>query len=296
MKKNKKNLLLGLIFCLSFYLLVSSFSIAKYVVSFVWDYYLETKGFYLSSNQLNKQGIQNVDNSWDGDKVYFNLKNSLNKEVITSYDIEYQVSCTVKDSATSSCHLNGTDYSSLTRTLASIQNCVNNTEDEVDVSSYEQTECELGGYDWVSQVASKDLYFEIIPNSQEFEVDEVEVEIEVTSTKPYKKTLKGTFILHKSDTLEDMITMDYQEYSEYSKLIVSNSYLEEKEVKITWDPTKLMIDDYDEELVTLVIDNNEIKGIEFEIGSKESKGFIFYKKDLETIIKVDDFIIELEND
>ena len=43
--KNKKNLLLGLIFCLSFYLLVSSFSLAKYVVSLVWDYYLERKGF-----------------------------------------------------------------------------------------------------------------------------------------------------------------------------------------------------------------------------------------------------------
>ena len=32
----------------------------------------------------------------DGDKVYFNLNNSLNKEVIT-YDIEYQVTCSIKD-------------------------------------------------------------------------------------------------------------------------------------------------------------------------------------------------------
>ena len=32
----------------------------------------------------------------DGGSVYFNIKNNLNQTIITNYDIDYKVSCTIK--------------------------------------------------------------------------------------------------------------------------------------------------------------------------------------------------------
>ena len=41
----------------------------------------------------------------------------------------------------------------------------------------------------------EELYFEIIPSNPNDELNKIEVNITVESTKPYKKTLTGDFVL-----------------------------------------------------------------------------------------------------
>jgi hypothetical protein len=102
--------------------------------------------------------------------------------------------------------------------------CSNTTNDGIDVSLFDETDCELGGYDWVDEVVINDLYFDVILTDINYELEDVVVNITVTSTSPYSKTISGDFILHKPSMEEDNITMDYKNYLDYDMLIISNSY------------------------------------------------------------------------
>ncbi len=292
MKKSKKYLLLGVIISIGF-LLLHTFSIAKFVSNFIWDYYLKTKGFYFKSEQLSYNDFNNVNYLWDGGKVYFNLKNNLNERLVTSTDIEYEVSCTIKgeEEGKASCFLEGTETSSFFGVLSSNETCFNQKGDGMDVSSYSQVQCEADGYDWALSPVSDQLFFEIIPHST-YELKEVEVVIEVSSLKPYKKTLTGTFILNKYSQEIAGITMEYKQYDTYDKLLVINSTSEEKDLKITWSPLKLIVDVDDDDIITYITNDHLIEGIHFKIEGKESKGFIFYKKDKETNYDLNDFTLE----
>ena len=72
----------------------------------------------------------------------------------------------------------------------------------MDVSSYDQTTCESGGYIWKNDITSADSYFDIVLTNENYEITSLVVDITVTSTSPYTKALNGTIALNK--VIEDI--------------------------------------------------------------------------------------------
>lgn len=250
---------------------------ARYVKDIVWEYHLKTKEFYLSSPQLNISGKENVDNSWDGGMIYFSLTNSLNDDLITTYDIDYEASCELvgdlKNDA--ECKLNHTSG-----TLTNYQSCINDKEDGLDVSNFTKSECELGGYKWLYQKSTKELYFEIIPNKPETEIDIATVDIKVKSTFPYTKTLKGNFTLYR-ERIEDNIIIDYQDYDYTSTLVLSNTSSETACLNINWDLNKRLIDEKIGLYNTYEVDKDGyLENINIDIMPYSSLEIEFIKKNL----------------
>jgi hypothetical protein len=275
------------------FLCIYGFTYAKYVANSVWDYYLKSKGFYFSSDYLDSSLVRNVNNLWDGGSVNFNIKNNLNENVITSYDINYSLTCTIIGDAAShaECHMNGTSTNTQNGVLASFQTCSNTTGDGIIVSTLNKTDCELGGYDWISQVAVKDLYFDVVLTDTNYELKDVTVNVTATSTSPYRKALSGDFVLHKTDIEENKVTMNYKNYSNYDRLIISNSYTSNKCVRITWDSNKLLINS--SEFSSFATDSNGyINEIKFNIDAKKSLSYIFYRRDFDMTYDVTEFLIE----
>ena len=293
MRKKKKYLFLTLLVVIGLPLLFYSFTFSKYISDSIWDYYLQSRGFYFTSDYLGEDIVQNIDNLWDGGSVHFNVKNNLNEKVVTSYDIEYQVTCTVKGEVADhvSCKLNGTDSDTHEGILSSFQTCANNTGDGIDVSSLSKTDCELGGYKWITEVAAKDLYFDILVDD-DYELNDFVVNITATSTHPYNKSIGGDFTLHKRNVLEEVVTMNYKNYTNYDRLVVSNSHSSEKCVKITWDSDKLVIDADETKFNSYMVDSdNYINGVKFNIAGKESQNYVFYKKDFNETYNVNEFTL-----
>lgn len=272
--KNKK--LIVIILMLAFFG-VCSFTYGKYASNSVKDYYLKSKGFYFTSDYLSLNGTQNVNNLWDGTSVYFNLKNNLNQNVITNYDINYQVTCEIEGEASNytACHLNGTNESTVTGTLSSSEYCSNSTSDEVDVSQYDKATCEVSNYDWLSQISIGELYFDIVKTDEAYSLKDITVNITATSTSPYEKVLTGKFILNKVSGIDDEITLNYINNSTYDSLIISNSYSVTKCLTINFDSTKTHINS--ENLESPVTDENGyINQFTVNIEGKKSINYTFY--------------------
>jgi len=280
MKKSTKHLLLSVIFLSLICITTYGYTFAKYVSNYAWDYYLGSKGFYFSSEELDTTKVTNVNNNWNFDSTYFTIKNSLNDFLITEYDIGYTVKCTIQndDANYSKCTLNGTDSDSFTGVISSSYICKDNIND-LDVSYYNQKDCESNGYEWTNQENYKDLYFDVVKTGEQ-EINDVSVLIEVTTTSPYKKTISGEFNLSSVEVEKSGLEISYKELSNYSRAIISNSYDEDKCVKLTWNSDNLRIDDSSENIISYQIDENRyINEIIFNIHKKDSISYIFYKTD-----------------
>lgn len=295
MKKIKKYVLLILLIVVGSFLCIYGVTFAKYVANSVWDYYLKSKGFYFSSDYLGSSTIKNADNLWDGGSVPFNIKNNLNDTVMTDYDIDYRIACTITGEAAShtECHLNGTTSNIQDGVLSSFQVCVNNTENGIDVSSFNKTDCELGGYDWENQVAIKDLYFDVVLTDTNYELKDVTVNITATSIAPYHKVLSGDFALHKNNTGEAAVDIDYKNYTNYDRLIISNSHSIAKCIRVTWDANKLLIDADNNGFSTYGVDSNGyINEIKLNINAKSSLSYIFHNRNFGVTYDVSEFNLE----
>ena len=202
MKKVTKYMLMSLIVLSGIFLIIQGFTYAKYVSSSVWNYYLKSKGFYFSSPDLTSEGTKNINNNWDFESTYFKIQNSINDSLISDYDIKYKATCTIdgEEAEYSECRLNGSESNIFEGTLSNYSYC-SNMKDDKDVSLYTKEKCEVNGYAWVNQVASQDLYFDIIETTDK-EVTNLKVLIEVETTSPYKKTLKGEYIIKVINTSE----------------------------------------------------------------------------------------------
>ncbi len=296
MKDKKKHIIIISALLVCSIAVIYSLTYAKYVSNSVWNYYLKSKGFYFTSEQLSSNSVvQNANSQWDGGSVNFSIKNNLNQDVITDYDISYTATCTVTGDAASyaECRMNGAGTNTQDGVLSSLQACNNGTGDNVDVSSFDKTTCELDGYDWVNQIATKNLYFDVVLTDTDHTIEDVVVNVKVTSTSPYSQTLSGDFTLHKAITKGDEVSISYKNYSNYDRLIVSNPSSSTKCVKITWDTNKLLINaDSSQYSLATTDSNNYINQIKFNINAKESLSYIFYNKSFNTKYSADDFTIE----
>ena len=256
--------------------------------SSVWNYYLESQGFYLTSDSLGND-VKNVNTLWDGNSVHFSIKNSSNDSLVTDYDIRYTVSCEVLSDIPVSCKVNGGQTSSFTGVLSSSSRCVNDV-DEVDVTSFNKPECEMGGYSWEKIPVTRDIYFDIVP-SNNYDVSNVDVRITVNSVSPYSKTLTGEFSLFKNAPDTGSITKTINNSVDYDDLVLSNSYSARKCVRVAFDSTTRIVEFGDNMTNTVLDANGYITQFNTSINGMSNVRFKFYNKDFSSDYNVDDFVI-----
>ncbi len=278
-----------IIFCLvGSFLFFTLRSLARYSSSSVWNYYLESQGFYLASDSLGNEK-KNVNTLWDGNAVHFTIKNSSNESLVTDYDIRYNVSCEVLSEIPVTCKVNGGQTSSFTGVLSSNSRCVNEV-DDVDVTLFNKPECEMNGYNWEKIPVTRDLYFEIVPENN-YEVSNVDVRITVNSVSPYSKTMTGLFSLFKNAPDTGSISKTINNFVDYDDLILSNSYSTRKCVRVEFDSSKRIVD-FDDNMANTVLDTSGyITGFNTSINGMSNVKFKFFNKDFSSDYNVDDFII-----
>ena len=143
-------------------ILTRGITYAKYVSNSVLNYYLNSKGFYFKSDNLDTEIKNNADTSWDGGKVTFSITNSSNKSLATEYDIKYEITCSVEETDTTKvCYLNGTNSSKVTQTLSADFACKDTTNNK-DVSSLDEVTCTKQGYTWTAIPSTSTNYFEVV--------------------------------------------------------------------------------------------------------------------------------------
>ena len=245
---------------------------AKYVYKEAHNYYLQSKGFYFTSDYLDVNTKQTVNNYWDGSSVYFNIKNNINESIVTDYDINYKVKCTTNN-ANATCNLNGSGKNEIDGVLKLNAVCENNTSDGVDTSTFTYEECSSNGYTWNNKVVSKEMYFDIVGD----DISRVNVNLEISSISPYKKTLVGKFILNKVKTTTD-IDIKYKDYSEYGILNLRNNSNTTRCVVVSFDPNNLLVNEYNTAKSYTKNSDNYIDSLTISINSSSSANYKFYKK------------------
>ena len=192
----KKGLFVTLLVVIISILTLITYSKFKY--NSMWDYYFSSKSFYLESDNLSVDNKITTNNLWDGSKVYFNVKNYNNDDLITSDDINYEVRCAT-NSMDVKCYLNDTKSSIIEGSIKS--------GDKKDVSLYFTLESEL-------------------------DYSDIEVSIFLKSLSPYQKELKGKYVLHKINDLDNRLTYDVINNKLYSTLNIKNNLTEDKCVNV----------------------------------------------------------------
>lgn len=231
--KKKQIIILALIvLCLLSFVII----FGRYVTNTINNFFVRSKEFYFYSDKLSEDNsVYQVDN-WSGVDDYvitINMNSNNNNIEAATYDIGYNISYTCSDNAI--CQLSKTSGTILASTNSDFFNLT------------------------------------ITPNTQLSTGDRVVVEVEVNSTAPYKKTLKGKFTLVVGkEKLSYQITDDEQ--SPYMILSMTNtlSYYTVKEAFGSYTVgQKIDIDTYlaltDEEkkkcysaIVRIEFDPNEI--------------------------------------
>lgn len=293
MKKCSKKIIITSIILLIF-VTAASLTFGKYIYNSAWNYYLSSKGFYFESDLLDINTKKNSVLKWDGRDIYFDIRNSQNEELISEYDISYKVTCEVlgDESNYIRCNLNGRDSSTFSGNLASVANCINET-DDVDVNSYSKAECELNGYTWNEEVSNKKNYFNLELTDSTKIIDEVSIKITAESLTPYHQTLTGIFNLNKVDGVDLEIVTDYQSYSDYDEVSVSNTTSSDKCVLISFDAKNYSIDlDINSVLEYNTDTDNNINQIKVKVTKENSVIYKFYKINDEKVYSIGDFLVE----
>lgn len=234
MKKNKINLGIFLVvFLLLVLVFTKGFSYAKYASNTMFNYYLNSKGFYFESDELSLNNNEIVDTMWNGEDVVFSLTNTSKGNNSTEYDIEYEVTCKVLEGENKTCFINGIS-DTYKGVLSANFGCS-------DSSQKNRELCESTGGEWVAKKGVSQLKFGVIGEDGQ-DLSGAKVKITVTSTKPYKKILSATYNLIKDSQLLGSLTMNYSKNRLKSNLVISNSYNENKCVMLKWDSSKFAFD------------------------------------------------------
>jgi hypothetical protein len=249
------------------------YTYARYVSNAVFNYYLSSKGFYFESEDLTFDTKKHVDTMWDGEKIYFTLSNSANDALASEVDITYKVECFVNDEDTNKqCIVNGTGESSMEATLSASFGCS-------DGSNSTEEVCLENKKEWVSKPAIANVYFEVIDVTGA-DVLNANVDIIVTSIKPYSKELRANYSLLRDNNAIGNLSMIYEEGIVNSNLIVTNSYNEDKCVLVSWDPVDFSFDNKNANVLGYSSDiDGNINSVYFKITKMNSTNLEFFAKD-----------------
>lgn len=206
-KTKKKRINLIFLISLMFLCIIATYSFSKYVIQISQIHIQEANNFYFKSNILDTQEKQYILNDWDGISKYTIDANLCNYEDllrINDEDIEYTVEA-------------------------------NSKTDGISVNIKTGSQGKLTG-----KVKSENKIQIEITSSRQFTKEEyAEVEIIVTSTKPYEKILMGTFKINV-ENIENYKT-ELKDEDEYAYLYIT-SYTFDKNLKISYDNTKIILD------------------------------------------------------
>ena len=292
--KNKSNKILITILLIFTFVATISLTSGKYVYNSVWNYYLKSKGFYFESDLLEINTKKNSNLRWDGDNVYFVIKNSLNNELISDYDISYSVSCVVlgEEASYIDCVLNGQGASSFNGVLSSGASCVNEKDIE-DVSLLTKSECELNGYKWSEEITSKNNYFNLVLKDPTKSIDEVSVKIVAESLTPYHKTLSGVFNLNKIEKTDVPFVMNYDNYGDYDKLSITNTTTADACFSIGFNSNDYLFDIEENKILNYNVDSNKkVNEIYVKVSKQNTDSYNFYKTNSNKEYSISDFTIE----
>ena len=288
MKFRKKITTLLILILLCSVTLLSSF--ARYSSDYVWNYYLESREFYMRSDYLGNDK-KNTNTQWNGSSVHFNVKNFSNNNLITDNDISYTITCEILNNDPYTCKINGTNSSTLSQTLRSDTSCINTTDDGVNVSTYTKTECIRGNYTWRVNPVVNDIYF-TLTNQNQGSINKANVKITIRSTSPYKKTLTGIFNLVRSEMPTEGIIRQINDNTLYDELIITNTYSVKKCVLVSFNPSTRIVDSNTSGLSNITTNNDGyINSFKVEINQKDSKKIKFYNRNLSVNYSSDDFVI-----
>lgn len=279
MKKRRRTntILIAMVLLLAITLvLTNGFTYAKYASSAVFNYYLSSQGFYFDSEDLTYDTKNNVDTMWDGGKVYFTINNSANDALASETDIVYEVACEMtEENTTKKCLVNGSNSNTYKGTLSASYGCSD------DVSKDKET-CTANKGEWIAQESLATLYFEVIDESGD-EVLGANVKLTVTSVKPYKKELSATYNLIRDNSEIGDLSMKYEEGTIKSRLIVTNSYNENKCVAVSWDAKNFVYDlNSFDALGTGHDSDGNINSVYFMLNKLDSTTLEFFEKDSST--------------
>lgn len=255
------------------------YTLAKYVNNQYWDYYFNAKDFYFYSDNLNGDSEEIIDKYWDLQNIHFNIKNNQNDLLVTEYDIDYEVECLVLGEASShaKCVLNGSNNNKTTGKLSALFKCVNYTRDGIKVDQYSQSECETNNYSWQAVPTKSEHFFNIEITDDEYELGQIVTEITLTSIAPYKKTLKGTYVL-TNNLINDVVKIKYHDLDNFGNLIITNEKNQKEIVEIEFDSEELTLD-INQEIISYFLTENElINKIYLEVSSRSSVNVLFLKK------------------
>lgn len=190
---------------------VLSVTYARYIYNIIDEYILETKAFYFNSSVMTVNNKSYSVNNWDGVSSYFltiDVNSKKNEAKSTNADIDYSIEVTCPDSV----------------------------------------RCELSKSHGVIYQENKTDSFQltVVPLSNFYEGDEIEVKVSATSNSPYKKTLEATYFI---GVLKSNFSYNITDSSNslYATLNVTNSvgYYEVEEAFSTYQVgDQLSLDEY----------------------------------------------------
>ena len=292
MKKDNttKHLFYALFGIIILVVLTRGITYAKYVSDAAFNYYLSSKGFYFESDELSSDQNKVTDTSWDGEKVTFSIKNSKNKYIASESDIDYEITCTVEEENTTKvCYLNGTEKNKITAKLSASIGCLNETNDGVDTSSYNESQCTK--YSWTNVPTKSEHFFEIV-DTKGNPIDTATVVITAKSTFPYEKEISAKYILTKDSSDIGSLNLKYESKTNYENIVITNSYNEDKCLKLTWNPDNLILDQDSNDYISHKTNNsNYINEIIFKLSKKNSLNYTFYKTDITKTYSEEEFTL-----
>lgn len=293
MKEKGKKITIVLLLLLTV-IAATTLTFGKYIYNSVWNYYLKSKGFYFESDLLEINKKNNSLLKWNGSDIYFTLKNSLNNELISEYDISYKLTCIVLGDEANyiDCVINGTNSNTFNGSLSNVASCVNNVDSE-DVSSLTKVDCELNGYTWHDEVTIKNNYFNLVLKDESKNIDEVSVKIIAESIKPYNKTLVGIFNINKIDSENTELETYYQSFSEHDELSITNKSTSDKCMQLSFGSSNYLFDLDETEVENYSTDSDgKINKINVKIEKSSSVIYKFYKINDGKQYSINDFTIE----
>lgn len=255
---------------------------ARYTNYQEFNHLYESSKFYFSSNNLDSENKYNVINYYDFNNITFNLKNSLNEEQISQYDLEYEITCEVKDEANEyyKCLIDDKDNNVLKSELKKKITCVE------DINLTEE-ECTEQKYTKKLTENIKEHTFKLEKIKDNYELDNVTVSLKATTKKPFTYLLEGTYILNLNTNIKDTILINNLNDTKSScEYLISNTYKENKIIKLNINTTNLIIDEtskiYLDKIASTTNVDNYINSITFNLNTNNSLKINLYKKDFDS--------------
>lgn len=271
-----------IVLCVLVFGLIASFTFARYIYNVVYDYILETKGFYFNSSILSVNNKTYRINNWDGVNNYpltIDLNNRKNSLIKTDVDIAYDIR--VECSSNVSCTLNkesgivdiGDGVDSYTITVDPIVEF-----DENDVATVRTYATSTSPY---KQTISATYIIGVVKKMFTYDIKDAPNEIfctlNLTNSIAYYR-VEEAFNGHR---VGDVIDLD--EYNSLSDANKDKCY--SAKITVTFDPNKLYLDmtanaylNRIGSVTTTRINNyNYVSSFTFKVGATTSEKIIFYK-------------------